>query len=170
MPGSACRDRLPQNSKDKSQLLLCFFLCQVFAVVLALDVLEDSLHLFGLSLPLFLAHFRLAAEEFLIRLSVTASETIPESGELSVVVVEVEMVHRVAGSTVNHRAVRNIFSVVDQDSPEVDEAEKEDVGEFLERKDERENVVGNALRPAIQRMERVRCIRAGHNPLVVRLV
>lgn len=161
---------LSQTFNFESQVLLGFFLCQVCTVVVALNVLENGFHLLGLSLPLFLVHFRLASEKFLVRLTVAASKTVPESCELSIVVVEVEMVHRMAGRAVDYRAVGDIFPVMDQDGPQVDEPEKDDVGEFLKREDEREQMVRNALRPAIQRMECVRCIRTGHDPLVMRLV
>lgn len=64
----------------------------VGAVVLALDVLDDALHLLGLALPLGLGELGLRVEELLVGLAVGAAEAVPEGGELAVVVVEVEMV------------------------------------------------------------------------------
>lgn len=121
---------------DTSEDFLRLFLGQVLAVILTLNFLEDSLHLLGLSLPLLLVHFCLATEKFFVGLPVATAHAVPQGGELSIVVVEVEMVHGVAGGSVDHRAVGNVFTVVDQDGPEVDETEKENVGELLERKNE----------------------------------
>ena len=140
------------------------------AVVIALDILENGFHLLCLFLPFFLVHLGLATEKLLIGHPVAASQAIPEGSELSVVVVEVEMVHGVAGSSVDHGAVGNIFTIVDQDGPEVDETEEEDIGELLKREDEREQVVRHTLRPAIQRVECMRCEGTRHDPLVVRFV
>lgn len=143
---------------------------RVTAVILALDGLENRLHLLGLALPLLITHLGLAAEELLVRLAVATAQAVPKSGELAVVVVEVQMVHGVAGSTVHDRAIGNVLAIVNEDSPEVDKAEQEDVGHLLERENERENVVRHTLRPAVQGVESVRSVRAGHDPLMVRLV
>ena len=130
----------------------------------------DRLHLLGLAGPLLLAHLGFPAEELLVGLAVAATHAIPQRGKLAVVVVEVEVVHRVAGGAIHDGAVGHVLTVVNEDGPEVDKAEQEDVGQFLQREDERENVVWHTLRPAIQRVESVRRIRARHDPLVVRLV
>lgn len=152
----------------KLNIFLLFL--QVAAVVITLHVLEDGLHLLGLTLPLLLVHLGLTAEELFVGLPVATTQTIPEGSELSIVVVEVQVVHGVAGSSVDHRAIGHILAIVDQDSPEVDEPEQEDIGNLLEREDEREQVVGHTLRPSIQRVESMRGVRARHDPLVVRLV
>ena len=156
--------------QDRSQIFLRLSLGEILAVVVALDILEDGLHLLGLALPLVLGHLGLPPEELLVGLAVAATQTVPEGGELAVVVVEVEMVHGVAGGAVDDGAVGDVLAVVDEDGPEVDEAEEEDVGELLQREDEGEDVVGDALRPAVERVEGVRGEGAGHDPLVVRLV
>lgn len=80
------------------------------------------------------------------------------------------MVHGVAGSTIDDRAVGNVFSIVNEDSPEIDKSEENHIGEFLKGQNEWEDVVRYALRPAIKRMESVRCEWGGHDPLVMRLV
>ena len=48
-----------------------------------------------------------------------------------------------ASGTIYDRAVGYVFTVVDDDRPDVDEDEKADVEEFLEREDEGEDVVGH---------------------------
>lgn len=143
---------------------------QVAAVVIALHILEDGFHLLGLTLPFLLVHLGLTAEELFVGLPVATTQTVPEGSKLSVVVVEVQVMHGVASSSVDHRAVGHILAIMDQDSPEVNESKEEDVGELLEREDEREQVVGHTLGPAIQRVESMRGVRARHDPLVVRLV
>lgn len=155
---------------NTSEGFLRLFLSQVLAVILTLNVLKDSLHLLGLSLPLFLVHLCLTAEKFFVGLPVATPHAVPQGGELSIVVVEVEMVHGVTGGSVDHRAVGNVFTIVDQDGPEVDETEKENVGKLLERENEREQVVGHTLRPTVHRVESMRREGARHDPLVVRFV
>ena len=63
------------------------------------------------------------------------------------------MMETVASSTIQNRAVCNIFPIVDKDSPDLHEEEKRQVCEFLQREDEWENVVGNRLHPAVNRVE-----------------
>lgn len=75
-----------------------------------------------------------------------------------------------AGGTVHHGAVGDVLAIMDEDSPEVDEAEQENIGQLLKREDEWEDVVRHTLRPAVQGVESVRSVRARHDPLVVRLV
>ena len=78
--------------------------------------------------------------------------------------------HGVTGSAVDDGRVRNILSVMDQDGPDVDEYEENNIGKFLQRKDEREDVIRDRLREAIHRVEGVRGIRRWHDPLVMRLM
>ena len=59
---------------------------------------------------------------------------------------------------------------MDQHGPDVDEDEESDVGEFGQREQEREDVVGKALGVTVQRVESVRGERRRHDPLVVRFV
>jgi hypothetical protein len=99
----------------------------VASIVAAFDFLDNVFHFLDLALPLGRSHLGLAAEELVVGLAVAATETIPEGGELSVVVVEVQMVHGVASGTVDDRAVGDVFTVVDHDGPDVDEHEKSNV-------------------------------------------
>jgi len=117
-----------------------------------------------------LSHLCLAPEEFIVWLSVAAPETVPESGKLPIVVVEVEMVHSVASGAIDHGTVGNIFTVMNQDRPEVDESEKEYIGKLLKRENEGEHVVRDTLGPAINGVEGMGSEGARHNPLVMRLV
>jgi len=48
-----------------------------------------------------------------------------------------------ASGTVYDWAVGDVFPVVDEDRPDVDEYEEADVEEFLEREEEGEDVVGH---------------------------
>lgn len=102
---------------SRSKVLFSLFLREVLAVVFAFHCFENCLHFLGLSLPFGFIHLRLAPEEFLVGLPVAATETVPQCGELSIIVVEVEVVHRVASSPVDDRAVGNIFSVVNHYRP-----------------------------------------------------
>ena len=47
----------------------------------------------------------------------------------------------VACGAVDDGAVGDVLAIVDEDGPDVDEDEEGDVGDFLEREEEREDVV-----------------------------
>lgn len=49
------------------------FLVVIVAIILAFNLLLNLLHLLGLSLPLFFAHFGVTSEQFIVRLSVTST-------------------------------------------------------------------------------------------------
>ena len=72
----------------------------------------NLLHLLALLLPLHFAHLALPAEELLVGFPVAAAQTIPNGGELAVIIIEVEMVHRVAGGAVEDLRVGHVFAVV----------------------------------------------------------
>ena len=55
----------------------------------------------GLLVPLVLAHFELLLEELVVGLAVAATQTVPEGCELSVVIVEVQVMHGMAGGAVD---------------------------------------------------------------------
>ena len=142
----------------------------VSSVIATLDFLDNFLHLLDLTIPLLLAHLTLTSEELIIWLFVAATEAVPEGGVLTVVVVEVQVVHGVASSTVNYRRVGDVLAVVDEDSPDIDEGEEGDVGELLKREDEWEDMVRKGLSIAVQWVESVRGIWSWHDPLVMWLV
>lgn len=60
--------------------------------------------------------------------------------------------------------------LTDEDGPDVDEDKQDDICDFLQREDEREDVVRHALGEPVHRMKRVACERRGHDPFVMRLV
>ena len=140
------------------------------SVILALNLLNCVLHLNSLPFPLLLAELLLTSEEFLIGLPVAAAKTVPQSSELAVVVVEVEVMHGMAGSTVDNGAVGNVLAIMDHDGPDVDKGKEGNIGEFLKREDEGVDVVRDTLCPAIDRVESMACEGSWHNPLVVGLM
>ena len=75
-----------------------------------------------------------------------------------------------AGGAVDEGGVGDVFAVVDKDGPDIDKSKQRNVGEFLQREEEGEHVVGDALREAVERVERMARKRGRHDPLVVRLV
>ena len=75
-----------------------------------------------------------------------------------------------AGGAVDDRVVGVVLAVVDHDGPEVDEHEEADVRHLLQREDEGEHVVGDALRKPVDGVESVAGVGRRHDPLVVRLV
>ena len=140
---NACPKRVVKEGfRRNTSLLELLGLGLVASIIGAFDFLDDVLHLLNLALPLGRSHLGFAAEEFVVGLAVAATKTVPESGELSVVVVEVQVVHGVAGGSVDDGAVGDVFTVVDHDGPDVDEHEESNVGELLQREEEREDVVG----------------------------
>ena len=58
----------------------------------------------------------------------------------------------------------------DHDGPDIDEDEESHVGKFLKREEEGEDMIGDALRKAVYRVERMAGEGSGHDPLVVRFV
>lgn len=152
--------------------LLAFlrFIRFVFAVVLALDLLRHVLGALRLELPLGRAHLLLLVEEVGVGLAVGAADAVPEGGVLAVVVVEVEVVHSVAGSAINDRAIGHVLAVVDHDGPEVDEDEQRHGRVLVQREQDRVQVVGERLREPVDGVEGVRGEGRRHDPLVVRLV
>jgi hypothetical protein len=123
-----------------------------------------------LSVPLVGGHLGLLDEQLRVGLAVGATKTVPEGGELAIVVVEVQVVHGVASRAVDDGRVGDVFTVVNHDGPDLDESEEGDVCELLQREDEGEQVVWDGLGEAVERVESVAGEGCGHDPLVVRLV
>jgi hypothetical protein len=109
-------------------------------------------------------------EELIVGPPVAATEAVPERGELAVIVVEVQVVHCVAGGAVDDGRVVRILAIVNQDSPDVDEDEEGDVGPLGEREQKGEYVVGKTLCVAVCRVKSVRGEGSRHDPLVVWLM
>jgi len=112
----------PVIRTEVSQVLLGGLVCEVLAVVVSLDILENVFHLLGLPLPFVLAHLCLATKKLLIWLPVAATHAVPQGSKLTIVVIEIEVVHGMAGGAVDDRGVGNVFAVVNHNSPDVDEA------------------------------------------------
>ncbi len=74
------------------------------------------------------------------------------------------------GRTVYDRGISDVLAVVDEDGPDLDEEEEGQVGEFLQGEDEGEDVVGNALGPAVDGVEGDGGVGRRHDPFMVRLV
>ena len=123
-----------------------------------------------MALPLLLAHLALAAEQLLVRLAVAASDTVPQRGVLAVVEIKVEMMHRVACSTIKDGAVGDILAIVDQDGPDLHEDEEAQVSELLEREQKWKQVIWCTLEEAVDGVEGHGGVRGWHDPLVVRLM
>jgi len=152
------------------QVLLSITLRTIRAIILPFNLLNHPLHLNNLLLPLLLGELVSPPEQLLIRLSVAASQTIPQSRVLAIVIVEVQVVHGVTRSAVYERAVGQVFAVVDEDRPELHEDEETEVCEFLHREYEGKDVVRQALHEAVDGVEGHGRIGGWHDPLVVRLV
>lgn len=75
-----------------------------------------------------------------------------------------------AGRAVDDGGVGDVFAIVDEDGPHVDEGEEGYVGEFLQREDEGEDVVGHTLREAVERVEGVGRVWRRHDPAMVRFM
>ena len=84
----------------------------VIPIIISLDLFLKLLHLFRLPLPLCLAHLRLSAEQFIVRLPVATTQSVPQCGELPVVIIKVKVVHCVACGAVDNVGVGYIFTVV----------------------------------------------------------
>jgi hypothetical protein len=117
-----------------------------------------------------MAHLQIFPEKFVVGLPVAATQTIPQGSELAVIKIEVEMMHGVASGTVDNGIIGNVFTIVNEHGPDVDEDEEGDVSKLLEGEDEGEHMVGQALSIAVQWMKGMRCIRCRHDPLMVGLV
>lgn len=102
-------------------------------------------------------------------MTIGAAKAVPQRGELAIVIIEVEMVHRVAGSAVDDGRFRNVFAVVykgkiqlrgmnlfrdktrltNKDGPYVDENEKRNISKLLKRKNIGVRVIWHALRKPV---------------------
>ena len=75
-----------------------------------------------------------------------------------------------ARRAIDNRGVSDVLAVVDEDGPDLDEEEEGQVCEFLQREDEGEDVVGDALGPAVDGVEGDGGVRGRHDPFVVGFV
>ena len=84
----------------------------ISTVILALHLLDQLVHFLHLLVDGLLLQTLLAIKQLDVGLAVAASHAVPECSELAVVVVEVVVVDRVAGGSVNHGRVGSVFSIV----------------------------------------------------------
>ncbi|KAH3673462.1 hypothetical protein WICPIJ_009773 [Wickerhamomyces pijperi] len=144
--------------------------CVNSVIVLTFDDILDSFHLFDLLLPGHFVELLALVEQLGFWLSVRVTQSVPQGGELTVVVVEVQVVDGVASSTVDDRVVGHVLTVVDHHGPEVDEGEKKQVRHLVQWEDKRVDVVWQGLHVAVNRVEGVGGERSRDQPLVVWLV
>lgn len=138
-------------------------------VVRTLYFLDEVLNGFGLSLP-FLCRHLLLLEHPVLREAVGAAETVEGSEELTIVDLETGVVERVASSAVYDGIVAEVFAIMDENSPEVDEDEEDNTRPLLHGENEGEDVVRQALAEAVDRVKGVAREGCGHDPFVVSLV
>ena len=98
---------LLQNLFPQSRRLLL-----VIPIIISLDLFLKLLHLLRLPLPLCPAHLRLSVEQFIVRLPVATTQSVPQCGELPVVIFKVKVVHCVACSAVDNVGVGYVFTIV----------------------------------------------------------
>lgn len=67
-------------------------------------------------------------------------------------------------------ALGNELILTDEDGPDVNEGEQNNVGDLVQGEDEREDVIGHALRETVNGMESMARIRCGHDPSMMWLV
>ncbi len=60
--------------------------------------------------------------------------------------------------------------LTDKHGPYIDKDEQRNIGELLQRENERKHMVRHTLNKPVQRMKSMARIRRRHNPLVVRLM
>jgi len=145
-------------------------LYSVTPVVIAFNILDNALHFLSLSLPLFLSHLAFSVEKLCIRFSVASAHPIPDCGVLSIIVVEVQVVHSVASSTVENGTICNILTIMNNDSPDVDKHKQPNVCKLLHREKEWEDVVWHRLKETVYGVEGMRSIGSRHDPLMMRLM
>ena len=133
--------------------LLRLHLRLVLAIIRALDFLDHLVDSLGLLRPFALAHLELLLEQLIIGLPVATTHAVPQRGKLTVVVVEVQVVHGMASGAVDNGRVVRVLSVVDEHGPNVDKDEEGDVCELLEREKEGKDVVWQPLRVAVHGVE-----------------
>lgn len=80
------------------------------------------------------------------------------------------MVHGMASSTIDQWGVGIVFTVVDEDGPEIDKSEESNVCKLLQGKQEGKQMVRDRLSEAVDWVEGMRSERGRHDPFVVWLV
>jgi len=160
----------PSQPRSLTPSLRLLLLLAIRSIIFSFHLLNLLLHLLNLSFPLRLPHLTLPAKQLLIRPSIAPPQPIPKRRILSIIIIKVQMMHRVARRAINNRGVSDVLAVVDEDGPDLDEEEEGQVCEFLQREDEGEDVVGNRLGPAVDGVEGDGGVGGRHDPFVVGFV
>ena len=84
----------------------------VISIIVTFNNLLNLFHLPALPFPFRFAHLTLALEQFVIRFAVRSSHAVPQSGELTIVVIEIEMVHGMTSSTIDEWGVGNVLAII----------------------------------------------------------
>lgn len=161
---------MKKNEKSRLFVLLGLEVRAIGPVIFTLNFHDGLVDGLGLGIPLVLGHLDVLFKHPLLGHPVGSAQAVKGSEELAVVDLESRVVQRVAGGAVDDGVVGEVLAVVDHDGPEVDKDEEEDVGHLLQREDEGEDVVGNGLGKAVDRVEGVAGKGRGHDPFVVRFV
>lgn len=152
-------------------ILLNFWLIwAVGAVVVAFNLFQGYIDGVRFSFPLLLWHPHVILNHPSFGHAIGAAETIESGEKLAVVEFESGMMQRMAGCAVHNGIAGEIFAVMYEDRPEVDENEESNVGHFLKRKNEREKMVWKWLQKSVYWMKGMAGKRSGHNPLVMRFM
>lgn len=85
-------------------------------------------------------------------------------------ILEEQMMRSVARRAIDDRVVGNVFSIMDSNGPKVDKDEGADKDELVHGKEKRVQVVRCRLDEAVEGVECVAGVRAGHDPFVMTLV
>lgn len=98
---------------SKKHLYALLGVVSVFTLIITtFHLFDNGLHLIDLLLPLGLCHLLFGIEQGGVWTSVTSAESVPESGELAVVVVEIQMMICMAGGTIDCWVIGDILSVI----------------------------------------------------------
>lgn len=135
-----------------------------------LSKLVKRIDLLGLLLPDLVVHPQALVVLFRARCPVRTSQAVPQCEVLAVVVVEVQVMHRVVCSTVDHCGLDDHLAIVDQHRPKVDQHKHGQVDVLLHREHEHKDVVGHRLQVPVHGMESVGRVRSRDDPLVVGLL
>lgn len=158
------------NSFDLIHLFV-LLLCTVNPVraIFPIDIFNELLHLCDLSFETFLI-LQSWIEQFVLWPTVRSADSVPKGCKLSIVVVEVQVMHSVACSTIDDWVVRHVVSVMDHHSPAVNKGKQAQIRNLVQWHQQWVNVVGQGLNIAVHGVECVRSKWCAHKPLVVGLM
>lgn len=136
----------------------------------SLNNVLDGLHLLNLDLPGGWRLLLALVEQLLVRFSVRIADSVPQRGELTIVVVEVQVMHSVTCGTVNHWVSGQVLTVMDHHGPEVHKREQDQITELVKWEKEWVDVIWQGLTVTINWVEGMRCKWSCNQPLVMWLM